>query len=278
MTWNEYDAGELEQQYNPRVSVGDPAPYFARYQEQSEQARRELAHESDIAYGDGPLETLDVFPAASPDAPIHVFIHGGYWRSQDKRDYAFIARHLAPAGITTVIPNYDLCPAVTVAEIETELVRCLDFVVARAGRLGGRADRVSVSGHSAGGQLVAALLRDRPHCLQAAVPVSGVFDLEPLLWTSINNELHLDADEARRRSPLRWPAPPATVPLWCLVGGGESTEFRRQTEDYAERAARAGVPVVREEIPDRNHFSVVTELFGGGRWTDRLIGMIRSSG
>jgi arylformamidase len=261
MTWRELEPARLEREYNPRAYVGDPEPFFREFARASEQTRAELRHRLDIRYGPGPLETLDVFPAASASAPVHLFFHGGYWRSQDKRDYAFVARRLVPAGVTVVIANYDLCPAVTVAQIEAQALRCVDFVREHAAELGGDGGRLSVSGHSAGGQLAARVLAEAADAVTGFTLISGVFDLEPLPGTSINEALSLTAAEATARSPQYWPLPPAARAVRLVVGGAESAEFRRQTFDYAGRLREAGWRPRVEEIPGANHFTVLGAVF-----------------
>ncbi len=269
MTWRDLDPATLEHEYNPRAYVGDPEPFFGAFARASEDTRARLAHRLDVRYGPGPLETLDVFPADTPNAPVHLFFHGGYWRSQDKRDYAFVARHLVPAGITVVIANYDLCPAVTIAEIEAETARCVEFVREHAGELGGDGARLSVSGHSAGGQLVASLLARGD--IDYVTMISGVFDLEPLPHTSINEALGLTAAEARARSPHYWRLPSTQKPVRLVVGGAESAEFRRQTQAYADRLDIAGWSPRREEITGTNHFTVLDAVFGAPRWRASLL-------
>ncbi len=266
------DAETLEREYNPRVTVADPMACFRAYQAASDEARLTLQVEADIRYGDGPNQALDVYPAAGADAPVHLFFHGGYWRSQDKRDYAFVARRLVAQGVTTVVANYDLCPSVPVATIELQALQCLDFVWDQHRALGIDPRRISVSGHSAGGQLAMRLLRDRPDRLAAVTAISGVFDLEPLIATSINQELRLDEATARAASPMHWIMPASAAPAWLVVGGDESEEFRRQTRAFA---ARIG-PVVSDcavwEVPGANHFDVLQAVF------DRAASVLRLTG
>ncbi len=275
--WRAFDPGTLEREYNPRLTVGDPAPFFAAFARASEAARAELRHTSDIRYGPGPLETFDLFSAPEPGGPIHLFFHGGYWRSQDKRDYAFVARHLVPAGINVVIANYDLCPALTIAGIEDESRRCLDYVRTHAAELGGDAQRISLSGHSAGAQLVARLLADNEIPVTGALALSGVFDLEPLPGTSINTALRLDAAEARARSPRHWRTPAARTPIWLVVGAAESGEFRRQTHEYAGQLRGAGCTVRVNEFDGANHFTVLERMFADSEWRAELLEFIHQA-
>lgn len=274
MTWRALDSDALERQYNPRVSVPDPETYFAENARLSAVTRAELECLSDVPYGRGALQRMDVFPASDPGSPVHLFFHGGYWRAQDKADYAFVARHLVPAGVTVVVANYDLCPAVTIADIELQALECLAFLTVEAERFNADPALISVSGHSAGGQLAARLLSDGRVPLVGALLISGVYDLEPLPGTTINAALGLDAASARRRSPLYWPAW-STTPTWLVVGDGESAEFKRQTDDFAAHLRAAGAAPRVDCVTGVNHFSVVQALFSGGCWHATLLALLK---
>src|SRR5690625_5086597 len=151
MSWRDYDAEQLEWQYNPRVTVPGFQIYLDRVAKLSDETRAKLGEPQEIRYGPGPLATFDLFRTPEPAAPVHVFFHGGYWRSQDKRDYAFVARDLVPRGINVVVANYDLCPAVTVAEINRKCVECNECLLAHGEALNLDTTRITVSSHSAGG-------------------------------------------------------------------------------------------------------------------------------
>ena len=212
---------DLEAEYNNRQRVPGHPAIVARWIADSARARAELAATLDIAYGLAERQRYDLFHAAggAADAPVVVYIHGGYWAARDRRDYSFVARAFAGQGLAVAIPSYSLCPAVTVGAIIDEM---RVFVVALYQRTGRRA---VVVGHSAGGHLAACLLATdwsriagAPLGLVAAsYAISGVFELEPLIGTSINDPLHLDAASARAASPLLWPAPRAGT-LVAAVG------------------------------------------------------------
>ena len=209
-----------------------------------------------IAYGDGERETLDLFEAA-PDAPVAVFIHGGSWQALDKDWFGGIAPALAAHGISVAIPSYDLAPAVRVGAIVGQMRRAVEAIRARTGR------RPLVFGHSAGGHMAAAMLSEGRAC--AAVAISGVFDLEPLIGTTLNDALTLDEREARALNILRWPAPNGATPggtvLDCIVGGDESEEFLRQSRVMADTWGAQGVQTRSEALPGLNHFTVLDPLF-----------------
>ncbi|MFQ5783352.1 MAG: alpha/beta hydrolase [Alphaproteobacteria bacterium] len=256
-------AGELEAQLNPRVAVADAERHLAAYAARSRAARERLAGRYDIAYGPSPLQTLDVFTAPGPHPPIHVFLHGGYWRSLDKSDFSFVAEPLVGAGATTVLLNYDLCPAVTLDAIVCQINDGIAWVHRHAAELGGDGERLFVSGHSAGAHLaLMALAHDwaaeglPADTVKGVVGVSGVYDLAPLLRISVNADVRLDAEMARRNSPTL--APPRTdARLLLAVGGDEPPLWIKQTTDMRDRLVEAGVACELVTVADRNHFTIL---------------------
>jgi arylformamidase len=215
----------------------------------------------DIRYGPGPLATLDVFPAADADAPLHVFLHGGYWRGRDKSDYSYVADALTPLGITAVVMNYDLCPSVELPMIVQQVRQGLQWIHAHATELGGNPDAFTASGHSAGAHLVAAALPRagaalEPWVPRAAVLVSGVYELEPVLSISVNQEIRLRPEQVDPLSPSRHPPTPE-VPLTVVVGGGETAGFVHQSRDFATACGAAARYI---ELPDYDHYSIMSLL------------------
>lgn len=261
--WGGFTAEELEWQYNPRQTMADFAGDFAAIQALSAPVRQTLAHRADIRFGEGPKEVFDLY-SAGPGTPLHVFFHGGYWRATDKQDYAFVARDLVARGISVALANYDLCPDVTVAEINRQCRRCIEYIRDHAEELEVDITRLSISGHSAGGQMVARLAAadwggEMP--FRAVVPVSGVFDVTPLCDTSINEALGHDIGAAEAVSPILEPPVPADMPVMLVVGGDESPEFKRQSTAYAEhlQAGHGKLPVHLAE--GANHMTVLPALF-----------------
>jgi arylformamidase len=208
----------------------------------------------DVAYGETEREALDLFlPETEGPCPLALFIHGGYWQALDRKAVSHFARGMLLRGVAVAVPSYGLCPDVSLSTIVAQLRRCAASLY-----LGAR-QRILATGHSAGGHLAAMLLAtDWPaldaalgtDVVPAALPISGVFELEPLLPTSIGRALQLSREEARGLSPRLIAAP--GLPLHAVVGGDESDEFRRQTQDFA--AAWGGTA---EEIPVANHFTVL---------------------
>jgi arylformamidase len=261
------DKAWLERQYNNRALVPDHAQYFARWAESSARARASLECRLDVRYADKPGETLDFFPAKRGNGTCMMFIHGGYWRSLDKNDFSFLAPAWVDAGVSVAVVNYDLCPKVTIEEIVREMLRASRWLWLHAAELAVDRERLYVSGHSAGGHLVAMLMaalfptfdpRLPKDLWKGGLAVSGVYDLTPLPAVDfLQGDLRLDAQSARRVSPAF--LPPATrAPVMTSVGGDESDEFRRQNALLGERwrATFSGdIP-----MPGKNHFSVVDGL------------------
>ena len=272
-----HPAAWFDAQYNNRARIPEHLQILAEWAERSAAARAALPATLDIAYGRDPAERLDLFPAATPRAPVLVYIHGGYWRALDKADASFIAPPFVAAGAAVVVTNYALCPVASIEEIVRQQREALAWVWRHAAELGGDPERIVVAGHSAGGHLAAmTLATDWPavdprlpaDLVKGALSLSGVFELEPLRHAPfLASDLRLDAAAAERLSPIALAAPKR--PLFALVGGDESEEFLRQNTLIAETWGPAAVPVC-EAVTGRHHMSVLRELAEPGSRTHRL--------
>jgi len=258
---------EINFQYMPRMTVPNAEDYLEAAARRSEKARRKLGGKIDVAYGDTPGQTLDIFPAAEKKAPVHVFIHGGYWRALDKSFYSEMAVPMVAAGATTVLVNYDLCPVVTVTEITDQVRRALVWVHKNIGRHNGDRKRITVSGHSAGGHLTGMMvatdwdaLAGLPNDLiKASIPISGLFDLRGHRETDVQADIHLTVKEAKAMSPMLLP-PVATGPALSAAGGAEPNLFHWQSLAYAAHLRLNGVKAEYISMGNDNHFDITERL------------------
>ena len=263
----------LDRMYNNRALVPDHADYFKRWAQTSEIARQSDPCQLDVAYGTGATDTADIFTArqagstSSAGAPVLVFIHGGYWRSLDKADHSFLAPVFARSEACVVVPNYALCPAVTIPQITQQMVDALVWTWRNIARYGGDPARITVIGHSAGGHLTAMLLAcdwsaqapDLPaRLVKNAMSISGLYDLEPLRHTTFLSELNLTPEQVLQASPALLPRPPQGR-LYALAGADESDEFLRQNRLICQAWGIETVPVY-ESLAGLNHFSVLEKL------------------
>ena len=258
----------LEAEFSLRRRHPEREAIYADYRRRSAAFRASAGCLPDLPYGPGVRTRLDVFPAGA-GAPILVFIHGGYWRALDKADFSFMAAPYVRAGISVVMPGYDLTPAVSLGIIVGQLRTAFDWVLRHAATFGADAGRIVLSGHSAGGHLAAALALDAaaPAGLRGVVGVSGVFDLVPLLRTSINADLRLCPAAAAELSPLHrlvaaGQAP--AMPLLAVVGALETDGFRGQSRTFVAAWQRAGGTARYQEIAGMTHFSILDAITGAG--------------
>ncbi len=263
--FRKYDRAALDAQYTASSRVKNVPFFFEGWVKGSEAAREKLKAKLDVRYGDHPEETIDVFPAAQKAAPIHIFFHGGYWQSLNKRDFDFPALALVPAGITYVAVNYALCPTVTMTELVRQCRAAVAYCYRYAADWGADPNRLTVSGHSAGGHLTATMLiTDWPgfsaglpaDMVKAGVAISGLYDLEPIRLSYVNDKLHLDQTESLALSPVRH-VTKARGELVLAVGGAESDEYHRQQSDFAAAWKKAGGGPAIVDLPGHHHFSVL---------------------
>ncbi|TWA78861.1 arylformamidase [Azospirillum brasilense] len=248
-------AAEIDRQYNFRKLVPEHPAYFARWQAESEAVRARLNGRYDVPTGPHPRQRADVFPAGE-GAPVLVFIHGGYWRALSKDLHSFIAAPYVERGVAVVLLGYGLCSEVTMDELCGHAQAGLDWVIANAAGFGGDPRRVVVSGHSAGGHLTAKLVSENRDRVAGGIPISGLYDLEPMLGFEVNEQLRLDPDSARRLSPIHAVPTPAPL-LMPALGGLETDAMHRQQADYALAWAAQGNAVREIVEPGADHFSVV---------------------
>jgi arylformamidase len=269
---------DYEAQYNNRALVPEHPAIIEGWARDAAAYRTAARHRhKSIRYGDSDRQVIELFEPETPQGGATVlFIHGGYWQALDRSFFSHMARGLNVQGLRVAIPGYDLSPFVHVEEIVDQL--------RRACRLLAGSGPVVASGHSAGGHLAACLLATdwtklglKAGLVPAAYAISGLFELEPLLHTYVNDTLGLSQAEAHRLSPLFWP-PPAGRVLDAVVGAVESSEYLRQSRAIAERWGAAGVRTRFEAVPGANHFTVIAPLADpDSAMTRRIVDLARAA-
>lgn len=264
-----YDQAALDREYNNRAKVADFESYLQRWRENSATTRDLLGGWFNLTYGRDPAMVLDILPgSAGTPAPVQVFFHGGYWKSLSKDDFSFVARAVAPAGVTTVVVDYGLLPAITMSDQVRQCRAALVWLWREAAHYGLDRDRIFVSGHSAGAHLVAQLLAtdwsgqvsDLPaDLIKGGCGISGLYDLEPIRLSYLNSELKLTPDDVAAFSPVRLNLP-HPAPLLLPVGELEGPEYRRQSEDLVTAWRRQGLMPELLVMAGHHHFSIIEQL------------------
>lgn len=264
----DYDQAGLDAQYNNRVRWPDYKVHFANWRTWSTETCGKLSCHLDLAFGPGPMEKLDILPAPKPDAPLYVFIHGGYWYSLDKADYSYVAEGFRPHGVATAVNNFGLAPDTGMDEIVRQNRAALAWLWRNARSYGADPDRIYVCGHSAGGHLAAMLLATDWPAFGAGLPsglvkgacsIGGLFDLEPIRLSYLNKTLNMSRDEATRNAPLHQRYP-LSAPLSLVVAVDETREYHRQSGAMADLWRGLGYPVALLVPKNLNHFDVVNQL------------------
>jgi len=236
--------------------------------------RQTLPMAEDIAYGEEPGETIDLFLPAErwSKMPVHMFIHGGYWRMFSKRDYSCIADTVTAAGAIAVIVDYALMPSVRMATLVDQVRRARDWVVAHIAEYGGDPGQLTVSGHSAGAHLASFMFtRDQaPSDIRAALLLGGLYELEPLRSSFLQAEIALTDAEVACFTPMTQRHDIGTR-VALLVGGDETPPFHRQVEDFAAHLQAQGLQVSRTVLAARNHMDSVRDLAIGSSEAGRCL-------
>jgi arylformamidase len=267
-----------DRMYNNRALVPEHPEHFDRWRRASKIAREACECVLDVPFGPGANDKVDVFPAPSARAQTVVFLHGGYWRSLDKSDHSFVAAPFQESGACVMVPNYDLCPAVTIPQIVLQCARAVAWAWKHAPDYGGDPRQITVMGHSAGGHLTAMMLACDWQALDSELPpdvvakglsISGLHDLHPIQRTPFLQEtLRLTDEDTLRCSPALMSAPRGAT-LYAVCGADESEEFIRQNRLIRDAWGEEVVEVC-EALPDLNHFSVLEALAAPGHPLQQL--------
>jgi arylformamidase len=251
--WRDMDPETLDAAYSNLRAVPEAPDILADWAAASARLRAARPSGLDKPYGTGERERWDLFPAAERGAPCLVFIHGGYWQRNRREDFACLAEGALACGWSAALPGYTLAPEASLTRIADEIGRALDWLAAE-GPAQGIAGPVVLSGWSAGGHLTA--LHAGHPAVRAALAISGIFDLEPIRGTTLNEKLALTDGEIARLSPIRLPLP--ETPLAIAFGTAELPELQRQSRDFHARRGGAAAGFLLP-VEGKNHFDIVEE-------------------
>lgn len=253
--WSELSQAERDAAYDNNAAVKNSAALIAERNEASSRLRGTLKSHLDLPYGERANNKIDLYPAARPDAPCLVFLHGGYWQRNSRELFAMLVEGVAAHGWSVAIPGYSLAPEVSLTDIVGDIPRALDWLAAQ-GASYGIAGPVVLSGWSAGAHLVAMAL-DHPR-VHAGLAISGVYDLAPIRDTGLNNALKLTDQEVATLSPLRLPVTQKRLDI--AYGSNELPALVNDSIDFHEKRAAAGAPGKLIAVEGADHFTILGAL------------------
>ena len=264
LDWRAMSQQDRDLGLNNGVAVNGSVEMVAGWEQRSGEMRKRFSGHLDLRYGPRERNRIDFLKAADK-APTLLFIHGGYWQARAKEVFTVVAEGPMAHGINVALIGYTLAPDATLDEIVAEVHAGIDFLTGQLPALGAAAEGIVVSGWSAGGHLTSMAL-SHPK-VRGGMAISGIYDLEPIRHSYLQEKLKLDEAMSRRNSPMMQPGGPAK-PLSLVVGSAELPLLRKQTADFAGHRARYGLPVTYEEIPGADHFTIMQEMMSpSGRIT-----------
>ena len=257
---------DWEGQFNPRKAVPDFERYVVASKAKSDQAHQRFTDIEELRYGSTPLSNFNYRRASRSGQPLFVFIHGGYWRSRDKNDFGYLFTAMEGSDVNVAILNYDLCPAVTVAQIAEQMRQAIIWLHANAKTLGFDPERIFMAGQSAGAHLIAMILAQPPArfglpdgMVRKAYLSSGIYELSPVLKITVNDEVRLKEGDVHPLSPIHFP-PSLKTPYDIVVGGAEPERWIAQSVEFARHVSDSGGQARFTIMPGRNHFSIMHDL------------------
>jgi arylformamidase len=255
--YKSYNQEQLNDQYNTRLQVPDYAGYFDRWERLSRQTAEQNTILKDIPFGAHPEELLDIFPSKVHQSKTLVFIHGGYWHLLDKTMFHFLAGHFLKYNVTTVLINYPLAPRSSIDEIVASCRKALLWLHDNMIRYNGDPAELYLLGHSAGGHLASMLLVEQEaKFIQAVISLSGLFRLEPVMLSYLNDSISMDRENAIKNSPV-FLNPAIDCPLLLVTGTDESDEFKAQSEELCQFWKSKCSFIKYLEVPQKNHYSIL---------------------
>ena len=254
--WHLMDQQTLDNSYDNHKAVPESAAMFNDWIKRSKVLRSEHSQYLDIPYGSFEREKIDYF-SAGLNTPVVIFIHGGFWQQYSKNDFAFLAENYLRQGISVAMVDYPIAPQANMDQIVASAANAVQFIGQHISEWGGNPQNVILSGWSAGGHLCVTSMNKMK--VKAVIPISGIFELEPLIGSFLNKNLQMDLAIAKRNSPML-NLPTGTTPIYLFVGDSELSEMRRQSYDFADKLKVNQYPVVLTDIPGKNHFTMLEQF------------------
>lgn len=273
------DLVQLNREYSPSSCIEDINVHIQQYVALSRAAKIEAKEQkklhSDLHYGNRSTQSLDLYlPTGAPQGKLMVYIHGGYWQELSKEESSFCATNFQQHGFHVAVLDYTLAPDASMSDIVAENRQAMAWLYKNASRFAYDPEQIYVSGSSAGAHLAMLMLQTRwqeyipgyqGSLVKGLCAVSGIYDLQPLLPTYVNDALKMDVVEAKANSPFFQPSPKA-VPIIIALGNIETDEFKRQSQMMAEKLRDQGLEVLFKIIDERNHFDVILDLADKSTW------------
>jgi arylformamidase len=276
---------DIDLQYNTSLAVPDRDSWIEWFSEESSRVRQEIDCILDVRYGPTLDETVDIFPAKETNAPVLVFIHGGYWIQGTSKKFSLVARGPVSRGVTVVVTNYSLCPEVSIEEITRQSRSAIAWLYKNASGFNIDPEQIFVSGHSAGGQQVGMLVSTDwasnyglpDFVIKGGITISGIFDLNPLRYSFLQPKLLLTHEIILRQSPY-FNIPKAAPPLLLSFGSEETAEFHRQSIDYLQAWQANGLAGELFVQESKHHFSAIGGMTdGNSKLCDMVVDIINSN-
>ena len=258
----------LEKGYNVRLLVDDFDGLINKWTKRSATFRATVDSSIDCQYGSGEKDKLDIFRCGQDNAPLFIFIHGGYWQRGDKSFYSFVAESFVQSGIDVALIGYQLCPGASMTNVVEKIQEAIIWLWRNADKYSISKNRINISGHSAGGHITGMVLatdwqqisNDLPkNIVKTGIPISGLYQLDPIRETTIGDALGLNDKESKALSPHFF-EPKTSAPILVALGGGETPEFHWQTNKFVEKWKEHNAPLDYHAEPDVDHFGVVERL------------------
>lgn len=269
---------ELERQYSPSMWTKrmDPDVIVSDHIQivgiESERAKQLVDCELAIPYGQKPKQKIDMFGSKSlpKDAPVLVYIHGGYWQLLEREKSSYMAPCLVNAGAVVIPVGYEYAPEARMDEIVSQVKEAVSFIIKWAYRRGSRG--VYLCGHSAGGHLAAMMLAVdwMVECnltfdiVKGAILISGVYDLRPILYTTVNDQVQMNGKSAWENSPCRHVEAIAHLSrhrnILIAIAEFDSPAFIKQSQQFEKALDTRGLSTHFVELKGLDHFNIVENL------------------